>query len=69
MKEAGLARGDFYHHFRNKGELYAEAVRSFSTCNPFAVRRAADARRFEAHEVLLFVTEVVNECETQNRII
>lgn len=41
MKEAGLTRGGFYHHFRNKDELYAEAVRSFTTCNPFAVRRAA----------------------------
>jgi TetR/AcrR family transcriptional regulator, transcriptional repressor for nem operon len=41
MKEAGLTRGGFYHHFRNKDELYSEAVRSFSTCNPFVVRRAA----------------------------
>lgn len=40
MHEAGLTRGGFYHHFRSKDELYAEAVRSFSTCNPFAVKRA-----------------------------
>jgi TetR/AcrR family transcriptional regulator, transcriptional repressor for nem operon len=35
MKRAGLTRGGFYNHFVNKDELYAEAVRSFTTCNPF----------------------------------
>jgi TetR/AcrR family transcriptional repressor of nem operon len=35
MSEAGLTRGGFYHHFGSKDELYAEAVASFSTCNPF----------------------------------
>ncbi|MBO6509778.1 MAG: TetR/AcrR family transcriptional regulator [Roseibium sp.] len=29
MAEAGLTRGGFYNHFRNKNELYAEAVASF----------------------------------------
>ncbi len=29
MAEAGLTRGGFYNHFRNKDELYAEAVTSF----------------------------------------
>lgn len=29
MAEAGLTRGGFYSHFRNKQELYAEAVDSF----------------------------------------
>jgi AcrR family transcriptional regulator len=37
MKTAGLTRGGFYNHFASKEELYAEAVRSFATCNPFAV--------------------------------
>lgn len=41
MREAGLTRGGFYHHFRSKDELYAEAVRSFASCNPFAVKRSA----------------------------
>jgi TetR/AcrR family transcriptional repressor of nem operon len=36
MKFAGLTRGGFYNHFTSKDELYAEAVRSFTTCNPFA---------------------------------
>jgi len=35
MGEAGLTRGGFYHHFSSKDELYAAAVASFSTCNPF----------------------------------
>lgn len=41
MKHAGLTRGGFYNHFPSKEALYAEAVRSFTTCNPFA-RRAAE---------------------------
>jgi AcrR family transcriptional regulator len=36
MKGAGLTRGGFYNHFSSKEDLYAEAVRSFATCNPFA---------------------------------
>jgi TetR/AcrR family transcriptional regulator, transcriptional repressor for nem operon len=36
MKTAGLTRGGFYNHFSSKEDLYAEAVRSFATCNPFA---------------------------------
>ena len=35
MSEAGLTRGGFYHHFSSKDELYAAAVASFTTCNPF----------------------------------
>jgi AcrR family transcriptional regulator len=35
MSEAGLTRGGFYHHFGSKDELYAAAVTSFTTCNPF----------------------------------
>lgn len=39
MKAAGLTRGGFYNHFSSKEALYAEAVRSFATCNPFARER------------------------------
>ena len=29
MSEAGLTRGGFYHHFKNKEDLFAEAVTNF----------------------------------------
>ncbi|MGZ5200350.1 MAG: TetR/AcrR family transcriptional regulator [Telluria sp.] len=35
MAEAGLTRGGFYSHFESKDDLYAAAVASFTTCNPF----------------------------------
>ena len=35
MSEAGLTRGGFYNHFESKDELYAAAVASFTSCNPF----------------------------------
>ncbi len=38
MGEAGLTRGAFYHHFDSKDQLYAAAVSSFTSCNPFAVK-------------------------------
>jgi len=41
MKQAGLTRGGFYNHFGSKDELYAEAVASFISCNPFARQPAA----------------------------
>jgi TetR/AcrR family transcriptional repressor of nem operon len=41
MKHAGLTRGGFYHHFPSKEALYAEAVRSFTSCNPFSRKLAA----------------------------
>lgn len=38
MSDAGLTRGGFYNHFNSKDQLYAAAVASFSSCNPFAAR-------------------------------
>jgi AcrR family transcriptional regulator len=43
MADAGLTRGGFYSHFESKDELYAAAVASFSTCNPFRERLVNDA--------------------------
>jgi AcrR family transcriptional regulator len=43
MKHAGLTRGGFYGHFASKDELYAQAMMSFSDCNPFRTAvQAAD---------------------------
>jgi TetR/AcrR family transcriptional repressor of nem operon len=44
MNRAGLTRGGFYNHFANKESLYAAAVNSFTSCNPF-VDRCADSRK------------------------
>lgn len=44
MKQAGLTRGGFYNHFSSKDELYAVAVRSFTTCNPFTTQVQAQPR-------------------------
>jgi TetR/AcrR family transcriptional regulator, transcriptional repressor for nem operon len=38
MAGAGLTRGGFYHYFGSKDELYAAAVGSFTSCNPFALK-------------------------------
>jgi TetR/AcrR family transcriptional repressor of nem operon len=51
MAHAGLTRGAFYYHFKSKDELYAEAVRSFQACNPFAKRRAAMKRTPASREL------------------
>jgi AcrR family transcriptional regulator len=63
MKEAGLTRGGFYYHFQSKQELYAEAVRSFSTCNPFAQEVARtklkDPRKLAKMLVELYLSDEV----------
>jgi AcrR family transcriptional regulator len=42
MLDAGLTRGGFYHHFKSKDELYAAAVASFTSCNPFKPDLSSD---------------------------
>ena len=47
MDRAGLTRGGFYRHFRDKSQLYAEAVRWFLCAEapkPWRERRRAGAR-------------------------
>lgn len=41
MAEAGLTRGGFYNHFRNKEDLLLAAIESFEQCNPADVRDEA----------------------------
>ncbi len=48
MKNAGLTRGGFYHHFTSKESLYAAAVSSFTSCNPFAKRLERNAKHRSA---------------------
>lgn len=55
MQHAGLTRGGFYNHFGSKDELYAEAVQSFTTCNPFARSFASDPSRSPAKLARLLV--------------
>ena len=45
MKGAGLTRGGFYHHFPSKEALYAAAVSSFTSCNPFNERCEQSPRK------------------------
>lgn len=47
MAAAGLTRGGFYNHFRNKEELYAEAVESFLTGRGLQWREESGAREEE----------------------
>jgi TetR/AcrR family transcriptional regulator, transcriptional repressor for nem operon len=65
MKEAGLTRGGFYYHFDSKQALYAEAVQSFSTCNPFAKEVARtklrDPRKLAKMLVELYLSDRVLE--------
>lgn len=65
MSEAGLTRGGFYNHFDSKDELYAAAVASFATCNPFRkdVARApvTDQRDMARRLVNLYLSDEVLE--------
>ncbi|MES2898853.1 MAG: TetR/AcrR family transcriptional regulator [Pseudomonadota bacterium] len=61
MHDAGLTRGGFYNHFPSKDALYAEAVASFSACNPFRQRidPATEPRQLARMLVDLYLSEEV----------
>jgi TetR/AcrR family transcriptional regulator, transcriptional repressor for nem operon len=65
MSEAGLTRGGFYNHFESKDELYAAAVASFTTCNPFrkeiAKAPVTDQRDMARRLVNLYLSDEVLE--------
>jgi AcrR family transcriptional regulator len=65
MSEAGLTRGGFYNHFESKDELYAAAVASFTSCNPFrkdiAAAPAADPLGMARRLVNLYLSDKVLE--------
>jgi TetR/AcrR family transcriptional repressor of nem operon len=64
MKNAGLTRGGFYHHFSSKESLYAAAVSSFTSCNPFAERLEKNPRRRSPRELAELLVDTYLSDET-----
>ncbi|WP_050726825.1 TetR/AcrR family transcriptional regulator [Vulgatibacter incomptus] len=63
MEGAGLTRGGFYRHFSSKSELYAAAVESFKSSNPFRRRLASkgDSRRTPRENARLLVETYLSD--------
>ena len=69
MENAGLTHGGFYRHFKDKSELYAEAVRRFlceEAPKPWQQRGAAAARKARAERIVdaYFSKDHFDDCET-----
>jgi len=64
MKHAGLTRGGFYHHFESKESLYAAAVSSFNSCNPFAERLERQPRQRTPRELAELLVDTYLSDET-----
>jgi TetR/AcrR family transcriptional repressor of nem operon len=64
MQLAGLTRGGFYNHFSSKDELYAEAVRSFTSCNPFARNVASATVMPQPHQLARMLVDLYLSDET-----
>ena len=64
MKNAGLTRGGFYHHFSCKESLYAAAVSSFTSCNPFAERLELNPRHRSPRELAELLVDTYLSDET-----
>jgi AcrR family transcriptional regulator len=69
MENAGLTHGGFYRHFKDKGELYAEAVRRF-LCEeapvPWRQRGGSSPGKKRAHRIVdaYFSQDHFHDCET-----
>ena len=68
MREAGLTRGGFYNHFSSKDELYAESVRSFMSCNPFATKVTLDERKREPKQLARLLVNMYLSEETLDHV-
>ena len=64
MKSAGLTRGGFYHHFASKESLYAAAVSSFTSCNPFAERLEQKPKQRSPRELAELLVDTYLSDET-----
>jgi TetR/AcrR family transcriptional regulator, transcriptional repressor for nem operon len=64
MKNAGLTRGGFYHHFTSKQSLYAAAVSSFTSCNPFAERLEQSPKQRSPRELAELLVDTYLSDET-----
>ncbi len=69
MEDAGLTHGGFYRHFRDKGELYAEAVRRFlceEAPKPWQQRGGSSPRKPRGQRIVdaYFSLDHFGDCET-----
>ncbi len=63
MAEAGLTRGGFYNHFRNKEELLVASIEAYGQCNPadrwegVQLDYAADAEQLARQMIDAYLSE------------
>jgi TetR/AcrR family transcriptional repressor of nem operon len=69
MENAGLTHGGFYRHFKDKGDLYAEAVRRFlceEAPKPWQQRGGSQPRKTRGQRIVdaYFSLDHFDDCET-----
>jgi TetR/AcrR family transcriptional regulator, transcriptional repressor for nem operon len=69
MENAGLTHGGFYRHFKDKSELYAEAVRRFlcvEAPKPWQQRGGSSPRKTRGQRIVdaYFSMDHFDDCET-----